>query len=218
MKSSLPVLAGVLLSFAVPQVCAQSPLARALGATIPPEVGEGFFLPTPEGWGRERYDFPLRFAPSIPYRGHVELRAMPEMEDPGSEQHWSYVLLWWLEGTVRAEEASLRRNLAAYFHGLGRAAARGRSVPAPRVHVAEARSIRGQRLFGTVEATDPRPGKRRGQLHFRLDVRECPEQKRTAWVFRISPRSGGQAPWRELAAVAERFTCGGPATRGPSRD
>lgn len=189
--------------------------ARALGATVPAARGEGYFLPTPEGWRREGYAFPLPFAPALPYRGRVELRAPPGMETPGSEELWTYALLWWLEGTPAITEEGLAADLETYFSGLARSVARGRRIRPPRAHVREVRGPGTTRRFlGTLTAADPRSPGVAGTLTLRAEVLPCGEVGHTAVLFRVSPRPRSHPLWRILAGIQEGFACGdGP---GPS--
>ena len=51
-------------------------------------------LVAPSDWRKESFDFPLRFAPSIPYQGTEHVRFNPKWDHFGDDAGFSYVVLW----------------------------------------------------------------------------------------------------------------------------
>ena len=61
-----------------------------------------YFLDTPQHWGIERFQIPIQFAPSIAYKGVEDIRFTPGWAKKDSEEYWSYVFLWDLDGAAGA--------------------------------------------------------------------------------------------------------------------
>lgn len=75
-------------------------------------------LPLPRGWKQERLEFPLRFAPMLPYAGTEELRFCPNMFKRGAPDYFSYVIRWWLVGRPVFTAKQFEEDLTGYFQGL----------------------------------------------------------------------------------------------------
>lgn len=87
-------------------------------------------LPTPSGWRAESFDFPLRFAPSIPYEGKEHVRFAPGWARFSSDEGFTYAILWDLkEQPVTADD--LEDYLEVYFTGLMRGVAPARKLEIP---------------------------------------------------------------------------------------
>jgi hypothetical protein len=93
-------------------------------------------IPAPDAWRQESFDFPLRFAPGIPYEGQEHLRFAPGWDKFTEDSGFSYVILWDVK-KVPVEPADLEDHLESYFNGLMSNVARGRQLePPPRTVVA----------------------------------------------------------------------------------
>jgi len=88
-------------------------------------------VPAPEGWRKETFDFPLAFAPSIPYQGKEHVRFAPEWARFADERGFSYVILWDIQRRPGFEAAELERALNVYFDGLMEQVTRGRKIVDP---------------------------------------------------------------------------------------
>jgi hypothetical protein len=84
-------------------------------------------IPAPDDWRRESFEFPLAFAPAIPYQGTEYLRFNPDWDKFSEEAGFSYVILWDVK-TVPVEPADLEDHLETYFNGLMSNVARGRKI------------------------------------------------------------------------------------------
>src|SRR5947209_3215972 len=94
-------------------------------------------LSAPADWRKETFDFPLRFAPLIPYQGKEHVRFHPKWDNFGDEAGFSYVVLWDVE-EVPIEAADIEDHLETYFNGLMSNVARGRKLDEPGKSVVEA--------------------------------------------------------------------------------
>lgn len=74
-------------------------------------------LDAPADWRKESFEFPLPYAPSLPYEGSEEVRFPPGWARFASEDGFSYVVLWDIKPALM-EAAVLERALSVYFDGL----------------------------------------------------------------------------------------------------
>src|ERR671937_331459 len=87
-------------------------------------------LTAPGDWRAESFDFPLRFAPSIPYQGKEHVRFNPKWDQFADDAGFSYVVLWDVK-EVAVEPADIEDHLETYFNGLMSNVARGRKLGEP---------------------------------------------------------------------------------------
>src|SRR5690242_19020734 len=74
-------------------------------------------LAAPADWRKQSFDFPLPFAPSIPYEGTEHVRFSPSWSRFAQDDAFTYVVLWELKrAPLQTEE--LERALDVYFDGL----------------------------------------------------------------------------------------------------
>ena len=88
-------------------------------------------IPAPESWRKESFDFPLAFAPSIPYVGKEHVRFAPQWAKFDDERGFTYVVLWDIARRPGFEAAELERALNVYFDGLMEQVTRGRKIADP---------------------------------------------------------------------------------------
>ena len=74
-------------------------------------------IPAPEGWRKETFDFPLRFASTIPYEGKEYVRFSPQWAHFEDGDGFSYVFMWDLK-TKPFNADDLEDYLETYFGGL----------------------------------------------------------------------------------------------------
>jgi hypothetical protein len=183
-------------------------LGFALVACVParaPARAEGFRWPTQPGWKEETIPFPLDFAPALPYRGVEELRFMPGFFDPRSRGFWSYVFVWWIEGTPKIDTATLTSDLRAYFVGLARAAAEDKfPVDASQFQVNLVPGDPGT-FSGSLHVLDAFATRRFLDLSARGAVTTCAGH--TAVLFMIAPEPWTPEKTQALDASARAFVC-----------
>ena len=88
-----------------------------------------FSLVLPAGWSTEHIPFPISFAPTLPYSGTENAYFSPGWGSADSAEYWSYAFLWWLNGSVAFDTASLRADLFTYYDGLVRSNIQRRAIP-----------------------------------------------------------------------------------------
>jgi len=74
-------------------------------------------IAAPDNWRKETFDFPLRFAPNIPYEGKEYVRFSPQWTHFEDGDGFSYVFLWDLK-TKPFSADDLEDYLETYFAGL----------------------------------------------------------------------------------------------------
>jgi hypothetical protein len=91
--------------------------ALVLACAALPAAAESDPIPAPEGWRKESFQFPLQFAPDIPYEGTEHVRFAPSWSKFGEENGFSYVFMWDLKNKPVTPE-DVEEYLEFYFTGL----------------------------------------------------------------------------------------------------
>jgi hypothetical protein len=74
-------------------------------------------IAAPDNWRKESFDFPLRFAPNIPYEGKEHVRFTPQWAHFEDGDGFSYVFMWDLK-TKAFNADDLEDYMETYFSGL----------------------------------------------------------------------------------------------------
>jgi len=195
-------------------------------AQEPVAAPDPFVYEAPSGWKPERIPFPLGFAPSLPYKGFEQLHFAPGMFDPKSENYFTYLFFWWIEGEPEVNKETLARGLVDYYRGLsaavggpknlrmdlakvnatvvaavdGKSDAEGNSDPA---------SPSTRRFTGRLNTFDPFNTGQALALEAEITVWRCDRGNRTVVFFCVSPRArDAAAQWEPMRATLATFNCG----------
>lgn len=180
-----------------------------LTQTAAPAARESLLGPLPAGWRSEHLEFPLSFAPTLPYRGFEDLAFAPGMFALDSDSYFSYALALRLEGDVRVDEAMLTGFLETYYRGLCGSVAAERGLEGD-VSTVKARVWRDQEGFrATVEMFDPFTNGQELDLELELFAHAAP--RATELMGLASPLAHEQAVWTELHALGEAWRKARPA-------
>lgn len=175
----------------------------------------GYEFSVPAGWQEEKIAFPIDFAPQIVYTGVENLRFMPGWSSTNSEEHWSYIFLWWLDGTPSIDAQVLQENLKAYYTGLVGRNIKKRFIPADKVTPVVATIKKTGTSTGDIETysgailiTDYL------DVQFNPITLNCAIHKKncgahTALIFEISPKGFDHKNWETLNKLQEGFKCQG---------
>ena len=163
-----------------------------------------YLLPVPAEWQVERFALPPDFAKTIPYKGVEELRFFPGWGDPKSEDHWSYLFQWALDGKPDIDAQAIQSNLTILYSGL-----LGRNV--------EQRKIPKEKLFPvevSIQNVKTAPGDIKtftGTVHMlnyitqtpmvlyvRIHEKDCPDKLHTNILIEVSPKSADHPNWQKL--------------------
>lgn len=164
-------------------------------------------FPAPKGWQTEKIKFPINFAPAIPFAGTEDLHFTPGWSKPESDQYWSYVFVWFLDGKVKPTTDDLAKYLEQYYTGLYMTNLGKKSKPETTFTSVSIKdnSKKGKDQYynaeiNTLDFLSGKPLK----LLVRLDVRSL-GHKHTAVLFQASPKAYGHGVWNTLSAVIDGF-------------
>ena len=171
------------------------------------------FISAPADWRKESFDFPLQFAPSIPYQGTEHVRFHPRWDKFNEEAGFSYVVLWDLK-EVPIEAADIEDHLETYFNGLMSNVARGRKLDQPAKSVVEAHPMARvpgwQQGFGVEIRTFNSFSKGEPMLLYgEVSQRTC-GKGRMQILFALSRAARDRPIWNGLRGVRAATTCEPP--------
>lgn len=170
-----------------------------------------YSFPSPNGWGIERFLVPIAFAPEIKYTGVEDIRFTPGWADAKSEQYWSYVFLWYLEGKVMMDERVVTNNLKNYYAGLlninGGAIPKDKIIPvAVSVKEVKREDTDLKTFHGVITMTDymtQKPITLNGKIH----LRECAGENKTFVFHELSPKDFNHVVWLAMDELVTNFNC-----------
>ena len=178
-------------------------VARVAYQPIETAPSDAFHYVTPGAWHTERHDFPLQWAPSLPYRGLLDLRFAPDFNDPASPDYSSYFFVWWLDGAQQPDARRIEQDLVTYYRGLNASMAQLNGTK-PGAGQESASFAGGPDLFrGMVTSFDPQ-GKVEPR-HGEVKVVRCGSH--TALLFSVSPQERAAPIWSDLDAIRDSFRC-----------
>ena len=168
-------------------------------------------IAAPASWREETFDFPLVFAPSIPYEGRETVRFSPDFAQFASGHGFTYVILWDIKRRA-IEPSELERGLAVYFDGLMENVTRARKIGDPgTVSSAVLHPLRtppgwGQALSGQVWTWN---GFDKGEplvLNLEIAYRACGAD-RTQIFYALSMAARSDAAWDALRTIRDKTAC-----------
>lgn len=156
-----------------------------VGAMLPAQIP---VLGQPAGWRKERLDFPLDFAPLLPFKGYEDIRFMPGMFKPETKDYFSYAFVWWLQGFPTFTAKGLETQLRGYFQGLAESVGKGKSLSIP-MNATRVRVIghRAPIFDAEVRTVDAFNGARPLDLRIQITVQKRPTEGSTAIFFAVAP-------------------------------
>jgi hypothetical protein len=181
----------------------------------------GAQIAAPAKWRSQKFDFPLQFAPSIPYEGTEHVRFSPAWTHFAGEDGFTYVLLWDLKRGL-LEPAELERALDVYFDGLMELATKTRDIADPgtvsqvSLHPMKAPEGWSTALGGRVWTWNAFSKGEPLVLNLEVTQRSCGAD-RTELFFAISKAARNHAVWNELRAIRRDTACLPPAEAQPTK-
>lgn len=170
-----------------------------------------YFLDTPQNWGIERFPIPISFAPSIPYKGVEDIRFMPGWAKKGTVEYWSYAFLWYLDGEVKPDEETIKKNLIAYYTGLLHANADSSRAKTIKTATATVRKTNIDKksessFVATVNTLDFLTWQPI-TLHLCIHIISCKEENKTFIFHEVSPKLHNDDVWPKLDALWLSLRC-----------
>ena len=170
-----------------------------------------YTLPTPEGWGIERFPIPINFAQKIPYKGVEDIRFTPGWAKVKTDEYWSYAFLWYLEGEVKLDAQIIDSNLKFYYTGL--IGINGQNIPAEKIIPVETafkkvKKDKGdiETYSGTVTMTDYMQQKPI-ILNCKVHLKSCAGENKTFIFYELSPQPLSHNVWLSLDKLWVDFKC-----------
>ena len=182
--------------------------AAALLVALPHAAAQ---VAAPESWRKETFQFPLQFAPSIPYEGTEHVRFSPHWTDFAADRGFTYVILWDIKRRA-LQPQELERGLMVYFDGLMEAVTKARKLEDPgtvssvALHPTKAPAGWSEGLGGRLWTWN---GFSKGEplvLHLEIAHRPCGED-RTQVFFAFSRAAREADSWAELRAIRAATAC-----------
>lgn len=173
-----------------------------------------YTLPTPEGWGIERFLIPIGFAPQITYKGVEDIRFAPGWADAQSNEYWSYAFLWYLDEMPKTNPKIIENNLKAYYSGLVGINLEQRKIPTEKiiptkVSIKKTKTQTGdlKTFAGTIEMLDYMAQKPM-RLNCIVHLKVCVGQKNFYIFYELSPKPLSDNIWQSLHQLWKGFDCG----------
>jgi membrane-associated protease RseP (regulator of RpoE activity) len=168
-------------------------------------ASDPFHYSGPGNWRSERHQFPLPWAPSLPYHGLADLLFIPAFSDESSPDFFSYIGFWWIEGKPRITAEQLQRNLFDYYRGLSEDFAQEGKFTVDLSRVSVSLKTEGELFRGDV-STYSFTGKLI-VLHTDATLRTCSGSDHSVVFFSLSPQDRGQPVWKTMRSIGDSFVC-----------
>jgi hypothetical protein len=172
-------------------------------------------IAAPDNWRAQSFQFPLGFAPSIPYEGTEYVRFSPSWARFSEDDAFTYVLLWDLKRKP-LDTAELERALNVYFDGLMEVATRTRKIDDPgtvsqvSLHPMAAPEGWASALGGRVWTWNAFSKGEPLVLNLEITQRAC-SADRSQLFFAISKAARDAKAWNELRRIRAATGCDTPA-------
>ena len=179
-------------------------LSLALGAAA---QNAPYDFPAPQGWSTEKFAFPLKFAPNIPFNGTEELHLSPGWGKSESDEYWSYVFVWYLDKPGNVGANALNDCLAQYYTGLYLANLGNKPNPPAGFTHADLKpgipNTYDNGYEGTITTLDFMTGKPI-KFFVRMAIRPLADGH-TVFLNEVSPKPYPQPVWQTLDGVIHSF-------------
>jgi hypothetical protein len=170
----------------------------------------------PDNWRGETFQFPLQFAPSIPYEGTEHVRFSPSWDKFSTENGFSYVFAWDVKAKDMTPE-DVEDYLETYFNGLMANVARARKL----THAAAKTSASAHPMtqvegwtqaYGLELHTANGFGKNEPLvLHGEVTRRDCGAGRMQVF-FAFSRARRDRPVWESLREARKATQCGAPGS------
>ena len=151
-------------------------------------------------WGSEFFDFPIKFAPTIPYKGYEEAVFPKGWSNKESIEFWSYAFAWKIEKTIDLSPQDLELQLEAYFDGLMniKNIKNGVSILPTKVSFKSPINNLNNEFLGAVYLYEGRYNKQMMLLYTKVSLLYCENKTRLILLFKFSPLDFNSLIWEVL--------------------
>ncbi|WP_290700951.1 hypothetical protein [Lacinutrix sp.] len=159
-----------------------------------------------EPWRSERLTFPIRFAPSLDYKGIEEVRFAEGWSSPDSDEFWTYTFLWYLDEDPKVTANIIEDDIEAYFNGLMNLVGKGSDIPdANVVFVKDANTT--NTYIGKAKIFDAFFNKDIQELNIKAIVNYCSKTNKHTVLFTFSPKEFDHNIWKTLDTISLAVDC-----------
>ena len=169
-----------------------------------------YVLPLPEKWGVEKINFPISFAPKIPFKGNEEIRFTPGWGNENSDEYWSYTFVWFIEGVPTINADILKDDFTQYFDGLYKTNDKKKTVAAdasftkPKFEKVKTATNEQETYEGKISTINFLNGKPLELLAV-IHVRNYPGSNHSVLLIEFSPKAYDQPVWQSLNGIVDGF-------------
>lgn len=165
-------------------------------------------IETDSTWGKEIFEFPIRFAKEIDYKGYEEAKFPKGWSNRDTTTFWSYAFAWSIEFDTVLTEKRLEKDLQLYFDGLNDIEGRRKNgVYIPNT-VALFLKKDESTFIGKIRAYDRFTTKKLFFLNVVVEKKYCEQKKKAVILFKFSPKDFDHEIWDELKEVkVKRGVC-----------
>ena len=171
-----------------------------------------YVLDTLKGWDVERFHIPISFAPSIPYQGVEDIRFTPGWAKKTTNEYWSYVFLWYLDGKVVLDARTIENNLKSYYTGLIKVNTDSSKIadklfPVTSSVKARATEKEDLKTFESSVTMLDYLSKQPITLNVVIHIKTCTGKDKTFVFHEVSPMPYADEVWKRLHQLWVNFKC-----------
>lgn len=167
---------------------------------------EKLLLDIAQPWRSEQLTFPIRFAPSLDYKGIEEVRFAKGWGTKESEEFWTYTFLWYLDEDPAITANAIETDIEAYFDGLMKLVSGREDLPKATVvfvpDTKESTTYTGKAKFFDAFFT-----KGIQELNIKAVVGYCSQTKKHTVLFTFSPKAFYHSNWKTLDNITLAVEC-----------
>jgi len=160
-------------------------------------------------WKSEIIDFPLKFAPSLPYTGVEYVRFAPNWGLKDASNYFSYVFLWEIDQNPELSSTKLESEMEEYFNGLMNLITKMDSKQVKKIPKTKAffEKVNDTLYVGKVITYDAFTTKKEVSLNMMVTHSYCNNQNKHLVLFKISPQQNKHPIWKKMEKIAIDIDC-----------
>ena len=157
-------------------------------------------LNTEEGWRKEAFRFPMRFAQEVDFDGVADVRFTKGWQDQTSPEFWSYIFAWNIILEEKLSESAIENYMHLYFDGLMNVVKKDKSMvlPPSSAVFTSTETLKGVDYKGKIRFYDAFFTEDIMTLNVLVTYKYCQEENKTIYVFRLSPKDMDDAIWQHI--------------------
>lgn len=159
-----------------------------------------------EPWRSEQLSFPIKFAPSLDYKGMEEVRFAKGWGTKDSDEFWTYTFLWYLDQDPAITAKAIETDIEAYFDGLMKLVSGRTDLPQANVVFVPDASAKTA-YSGKAKFFDAFFTKDIQELNIKAVAGYCAKTKKHTVLFTFSPQEFDHNVWKTLDTITLTVDC-----------